>query len=111
MKTLSIKEKRKLRSRKNIHGTAEKPRLAVFRSNKHIYAQLINDDQGVTLAAASDLNLKEKGAKASVKVGEMIATNAKKNKVTKVIFDRGGNQYHGVIKALADSAREQGLEF
>jgi large subunit ribosomal protein L18 len=111
MKSIANKNKRKLGIRKKVSGTAARPRLAVFRSNKHIYAQVIDDVEAKTLAAASDLKLKETGAKAAAKVGEIVATNAKKNKVTKVIFDRSGNKYHGVIKALADAAREQGLEF
>jgi len=104
--------------RQRIRGTAERPRLAVFRSINHIYAQIINDDLAVTLAAASSVDpaFKEtdldggniEGAK---KVGELIAAKALDKGVTKVVFDRGGSIYHGRIKALAESAREAGLDF
>ena len=102
--------------RKRISGTSERPRLAVFRSNKQIYAQVIDDTSGTTLASASSLLLKDKERKepklvqAKI-VGNMIADNAKKSGVEKVVFDRGGYLYHGRIKSLADGARESGLIF
>lgn len=91
----------------------EKPRLCVFRSNKHIYAQLINDQNGKVLLAASDLEVKKKGTKKELaqEVGKLIAQKAKKKKIEKVVFDRGGYKYHGRVKALAEGAREQGLIF
>jgi len=110
--------KRHLRVRKKIQGTTERPRLSVFRSSKHIYAQLIDDVQGVTVAAASTLDkelaegLGNGGSvEAAKKVGELIAKRAQSKGVAKVVFDRGGYLYHGRIQALADAAREGGLEF
>lgn len=104
--------------RNRIHGTAERPRLAVFRSLNHIYAQVINDDLTVTLAAASSLDpaFKETGLsggniEGAKKVGELIAKKALDKGITKVVYDRGGSLYHGRIAALAGSAREAGLEF
>jgi large subunit ribosomal protein L18 len=106
------------RIRKKLRGTPERPRLAVFRSQGHIYAQVIDDDAGRTLCAASsldkDLRAKSKrgGNVASAKeVGALIASRAKEKGVAAVVFDRGGFQYHGRIKALADAAREAGLKF
>lgn len=104
------------RVRKNVVGTAEVPRLNVFRSNKNIFAQIIDDEKGVTLVSASsvDKELKlENGGNidAATKVGELIAKRAKKAKITKVTFDRGGYLYHGRVEALANAARENGLEF
>lgn len=103
----------KRRVRKKISGTTERPRLRVTRSSKHIYAQLIDDTAGVTLAAASSLALKVdggnvEGAKA---VGKALGDIAKERSIGKVCFDRGGRIYHGRIQALADAAREAGLEF
>ncbi|CAG7656659.1 50S ribosomal protein L18 [Paenibacillus allorhizosphaerae] len=110
--------KRHLRVRKKIQGTAERPRLNIFRSAKHMYAQLVDDVKGVTIAAAStqDKELKENvgnggNVEAATKVGALIAERAKKAGVDKVVFDRGGYLYHGRVKALADAAREAGLEF
>ncbi|OBR68276.1 50S ribosomal protein L18 [Paenibacillus oryzae] len=110
--------KRHLRVRKKINGSAARPRLSVFRSSKHIYAQLIDDVAGVTLASAST---KDKELAASIgnggnieaasKVGELIANRAKAKGVTDVVFDRGGYLYHGRIQALATAAREAGLNF
>ncbi|MDD3478245.1 MAG: 50S ribosomal protein L18 [Candidatus Izemoplasmatales bacterium] len=106
--------KRHRRIRFNIAGTAEKPRLNVFRSNKAIYAQLIDDLAGHTLAAASSIELKDvsggnvEGAKA---VGTLIAKKALEKNIKTVVFDRGGYIYHGRVKALAEAAREAGLEF
>ncbi|MBI1911251.1 MAG: 50S ribosomal protein L18 [Deltaproteobacteria bacterium] len=112
---LSGLERRKIRIRKKVHGTSERPRLNVFRSNKHMYAQIIDDTCGKTLAAAStqskdfDGNLKK--AEAAKKVGELIGKIAQEKGIDKVVFDRGGYIYHGRIKALADGAREAGLKF
>ncbi|MFB9276832.1 50S ribosomal protein L18 [Cohnella cellulosilytica] len=109
--------KRHLRVRKKISGTNERPRLSVFRSSKHIYAQLIDDVKGVTLASAStvDKELVEVGnggnVEAARKVGELIAKRAKDKGYESVVFDRGGYLYHGRIQALADAAREAGLQF
>lgn len=105
--------KRHVRIRSTISGTASRPRLSVFRSNAHIYAQLIDDLSGKTLAQASDATMKEKMTKTDKAklVGKNIATSGKAVKITKVIFDRGGFSYHGRVKALADAAREGGLEF
>lgn len=111
------RQKRHLRVRKSLHGTTVRPRLNVFRSAKHIYAQLIDDSQGVTLAAASSLD-KEIGelenggnVEAARKVGELIAKRAKAAGFEEVVFDRGGYLYHGRVQALADAAREAGLKF
>lgn len=116
MKTNIKTEKRerlhkKIRSR--ISGTAERPRLAVFRSNRYMYAQLIDDVRGVTLASASDIALPDKITKVerAKTVGKNLAAEAKKNKITSVVFDRGGFSYRGRVRALADSAREAGLNF
>jgi len=110
--------KRHGRVRKKVYGTAERPRLCVFRSLKYIYAQVINDDIGHTLAAASSLEKELRGRlkstddiEAARQVGALIARRALEAGITKVVFDRGGYLYHGRIKALADAAREQGLEF
>lgn len=109
----SIRAKKHWRMRKNINGTAERPRLAVFRSNQHIYAQIIDDVVGNTLVSASTLTVKVDGSKseAAKAVGTDIAKKALEKGVDKVVFDRGGNLYHGRIKALADGAREAGLDF
>jgi large subunit ribosomal protein L18 len=110
--------KRHLRVRKKINGTVARPRLSVFRSAKHMYAQLIDDVQGVTLVAAStqDKELTEAignggSVEAARKVGELLAKRAQAKGVNQVVFDRGGYLYHGRIQALADAAREAGLEF
>lgn len=104
--------------RKRIQGTAERPRMAVFRSLNHIYAQVINDDLGITLAAASSLDAEFKAAELSggnvegaKKVGELIAKKALDKGITKVVYDRGGSLYHGRVAALAEAAREAGLDF
>ena len=110
----SIKESRKrirYSIRKKISGTSDKPRLSVFRSNKEIYAQLIDDVKGCTLASASSVNVKGTKIEQAGHVGKIIAENAKKAGIENVVFDRGGFLYHGRIKALADSARESGLNF
>ena len=97
--------------RKKVSGTAERPRLAVFRSNKEIYAQLIDDVAGNTLASASSKEAKGNKTEQAAAVGVLIAANAKKAGVETVVFDRGGFLYHGRVKALAESAREAGLKF
>ena len=104
------------RVREKVSGTGNVPRLNVFRSNSNIFAQIIDDEKAVTLVSASsiDKELKLKSgsnAEAAAKVGELIAKRAKKAKITKVAFDRGGYLYHGRVKALAEAARENGLEF
>ena len=114
------KTQRKLRIRRRIRkvssGTAERPRLSVFRSNKEIYVQLIDDNEGVTLVAVSSRDkelLSEKGNKTEIAalVGKTIAEKSIKAGIGKVAFDRGGNLYHGRVKALAEGAREAGLKF
>ena len=116
--TLQGRERRKLRIRKRVNGSTERPRLSVFRSSKHIYAQVIDDMTGKTLAHASTLSKELKGklegktkldeAKA---VGKLIGEQCKSKKIAKVVFDRNGYIYHGRVKALADAAREAGLQF
>ena len=103
----------KFRIRKRVSGTAERPRLTVFRSNKQIYAQVIDDTVGKTLAAASSLKLDIKAPKKEIaaKVGEMIAKKAQEAGVVSVVFDRNGYLYHGRVKELADAARNGGLKF
>ena len=108
--------RRHFRVRKHVHGTAERPRLVVTRSLKHIVAQVIDDDKGHTLASASTMDSTLRGmtgdkTAASVKVGELIAERAKAAGVSTVVFDRGGNAFHGRIAALATAAREGGLAF
>jgi len=109
------REKRHRKVRAKINGTQDKPRLCIFRSNKHIYAQIIDDDKGFTITFASDLEVKDpkkvKKINLAQKVGELIADKAKDKKITKVVFDRGGFKYHGRVKSLADAARKQGLQF
>ncbi|HSN56082.1 MAG TPA: 50S ribosomal protein L18 [Candidatus Sulfomarinibacteraceae bacterium] len=112
------REKIKRRSRQEVRGTAQRPRLAVFRSLRHLYAQIIDDEHGVTLAAVSTLDKAASGSLASTgnreagkRVGELIAERAKSQGVDTVVFDRGGFQYHGVIRAIAEGAREAGLKF
>ena len=102
----------KFRIRKSVNGTSERPRLSVFRSNKQIYAQVINDETGTTLASASSLGLEKMAKKEQAqKVGEMIAAKAKEAGVESVVFDRNGYLYHGRVKSLADAARKGGLNF
>ncbi|HAK42286.1 MAG TPA: 50S ribosomal protein L18 [Clostridium sp.] len=110
------RERRHLRVRKKIHGTAERPRLAVFRSEKNIYAQIIDDVAGRTLVAASsldkDFSLKVGSNKEAAKlVGEAVAKKAIEVGITEVVFDRGGYVYHGRVQMLAEGAREAGLKF
>jgi large subunit ribosomal protein L18 len=101
------------RVRRRVVGTAERPRLAVFRSNRHIYAQIIDDAAGRTLAAATSVALSGEGDKRSdaQRVGAELARRAKQAGVSAVVFDRGGYRYHGRVQALADAAREGGLDF
>lgn len=119
MKILQIKAKRraqrKTRVRAKILGLSDRPRLSVFRSNTHIYGQLVNDESGKTLVSCSDLSIKEKTkatkTQLAEKVGEELAKKAVAKKIKKVIFDRNGFKYHGRVKALAEGARKGGLEF
>ncbi|MBX3183029.1 MAG: 50S ribosomal protein L18 [Polyangiaceae bacterium] len=117
-KRLEGRERRKLRIRRHISGTSERPRLSVFRSAKHIYAQVVDDVAGVTLAAASTLSRDLKSTlgeddktAAAQKVGALIGRICREKNINKVVFDRNGYLYHGRIKALADAAREAGLQF
>lgn len=111
-----MRQKRHLRVRMNIAGTASLPRLNVYRSNKHIYAQIIDDEKGVTLVSASsnDKELKlanGSNVEAAKQVGALVAKRALEQSITAVVFDRGGYLYHGRVQALADGAREAGLKF
>jgi len=112
---VTARNRMKVRIRRKVHGTADRPRLAVFRSLKYIYAQVIDDASGKTIASASsrekDSGAKGANAAAAKAVGALIAKKAKDKGVKQVVFDRGGYVYHGNIKALADAARENGLEF
>ena len=111
-KKIERRIKIKYRIRKSVNGTAERPRLSVFRSNKQIYAQIINDLTGQTLAAASSLGLEKMPKKEqAAKVGEMVAEKAQAAGITSVVFDRNGYLYHGRVKELADGARKGGLNF
>lgn len=125
------KRQRHIRVRAKMFGTKERPRLCVFRSHKHIYAQLINDEQGKTIVSASDFNLpkkrltKEEAGKKMGKleinkfkkvslayqVGKLVAKGAAEHKIKEVVFDKGGNKYHGRVEALAQGARDNGLKF
>jgi large subunit ribosomal protein L18 len=109
------RERRKFRIRKKISGTGERPRLTVFRSNKQIYAQVINDETGSTIVSAGSLGADRaaEGGKAATagQVGEQLAQLCKEKGITKVVFDRNGYIYHGRVRALADGARKGGLEF
>lgn len=109
------RSRRHSRVRKRVQGTSERPRLAVFRSNKYIYAQVIDDTEARTLAAASsqesDLRSNTLNIDTASQVGALVASRAKDAGVENVVFDRGGYKFHGKIKALADAAREEGLEF
>lgn len=113
----NIRQKRKTRHqriRNKVLGTEKRPRLSVHKSNKFIYAQIINDAESKTLVAASDRKIKGQGKskiERAFEVGKLIAKDAKEKKIASVVFDRGGNKYHGRIKALADGAREGGLVF
>ena len=111
-----VRKARHTRVRNKISGTAEVPRLNVFRSNSNIFAQIIDDTKGETLVSASSIDKELKplnggNVEAAIKVGKLIAERAKKAKITNVVFDRGGYLYHGRVKALAEAARENGLNF
>ena len=106
-----LRARRHLRVRKNVAGTAERPRLVVFRSLKHITAQIVDDTTGRTMMTVTSVKLEGKKSEKSVQVGKMIAEKAKSAGVSKVVFDRAGYKYHGRVKAVADGAREGGLEF
>ncbi|MBN1365232.1 MAG: 50S ribosomal protein L18 [Syntrophaceae bacterium] len=117
-KTLKIREKREKRTRSKIVGTQERPRLSVFRSDKHIYVQAVDDTQSTTLVTASTLckelakNIKnKKKVDVAKEVGKLIAERLKARGIDKIVFDRGRFLYHGRVKALADAAREKGLKF
>jgi large subunit ribosomal protein L18 len=108
--------RRKKRVRKKVYGRSDKPRLSVFRSNRHIYAQIIDDSDGRTLVSASTMergiDLKgRKKTEVAADVGRILAERARKDGLEKVVFERGGNLYHGRVKALAEGAREGGLKF
>lgn len=109
------RRRRHNRVRKNVYGNAERPRLAVYRSNRYIYAQVIDDDAGRTLAAASSqekkLRKKALTVDTAAEVGKLVAARAGEAGIASVVFDRGGFPYHGRVKALADAAREGGLKF
>ena len=109
------RQRRKIRIRKKVNGTAERPRLVVYRSNLHIYAQIVNDLEGATLVSALSLSKTESGLhcnkSGAERVGKEIARLAKEKNISKVVFDRNGYIYHGRVKAVADGAREGGLEF
>ena len=118
VKRLSLRKVRHLRVRKRVSGTPQRLRLNVFRSSAHIYAQIIDDTKGVTLAAASSIDTALRGDLAgqaklakSQAVGKLIAERAREKGISKVVFDRGGYRYHGRIKAVAEAAREGGLAF
>ena len=117
MSTLSVRESRLRRHRRvrgKVRGSAERPRLLVFRSNRGIFAQLVDDESGRTLASASWTavgDAKSSKTEQAAEVGKLLAQNAKKANVETVVFDRGGYLYHGRVKALADAAREGGLKF
>jgi large subunit ribosomal protein L18 len=110
-----IRQRVHIRIRKKLRGSPERPRLAIFRSVAHIYAQVIDDSKGVTVVAASTSEKGSKGTGGNVaaarEIGRRVAARAKERGITKVVFDRGGYLYHGRVKALADAAREAGLEF
>ena len=116
-KNPSGRDRRRRRVRKKIGGTAERPRLAVFRGNRNMSCQLVDDERGVTIDSASTLEKGLIGGKGGTKMdaakvlGEQIARRAQEKGVTTVVFDRGGYKYHGRVKALADAARENGLDF
>ncbi|MGC1878337.1 MAG: 50S ribosomal protein L18 [Rhabdochlamydiaceae bacterium] len=118
MKRNVKRRRRVLRVRRHVRGTAEKPRLSVFKSNKHIFAQLIDDDKGMTLASAGTImkqfrekKLEKRSKEAARQVGLQIAEVAKQKNILNVVFDRGFNKYHGLLAEVANAARETGLQF
>ncbi len=112
IKKIKNKQKRKRRVRAKIFGTAQRPRLSVFKSNRGFYLQLINDESGKTITSVGPRELKGKGDKTSLSLaaGKLLAEKAAKAKIKEAVFDRGGNKYHGRVKAVADGAREGGLK-
>ena len=115
IKRKSIRQRIHKRIRRKVNGTAERPRLAVHYSNQHIYAQVIDDVAGKTLVSASTLDKELENLSSNVegaqKVGKLLAERAKGSNISAVVYDRGGHLYHGKVKALADAAREAGLQF
>ena len=114
LKRNAVRRRVHARIRQKVHGSAERPRLNVYRSLNHIYAQVIDDVHGTTLVSASTVNAKLKvggNLEAAKEIGKLVAERAQEQGVKKVVFDRGGYLYHGRIKALADAAREAGLDF
>lgn len=111
LKTLTRRERIKKKIRSQISGTSERPRISVFRSNKYIYAQAIDDKNGKTLAAASSVNSKGTATEKSIEAGKQLAEKLTKSKISEIVFDRNGFQYTGKVKALADSIRENGIKF
>ena len=105
------RDKRRVRIRAKIAGTLVRPRLSVFRSNRFIYAQIIDDDNSKTLLAVTSKGEKETGVKAAQLIGKRLGEEAKKKGIKTIVFDRGGYRYHGLVKALAEGARESGLVF
>ncbi len=111
-KKITPRQKRKVRVRKKVFGTTERPRLSVFRSNRYVYAQIIDDVAQATIVAANSLEQDKGSGKANAKtVGKLVAERALQKKVDQVVFDRNGFQYHGVIKEIAEAARAAGLKF
>jgi len=108
---LTGKKRIKYRIRKKLKGTSETPRLAVYKSNKYIYCQVVDDVKGETLASADSREIKGGKTETAAQVGKLIADKAKSKNITQVVFDRGGTIFHGRVKALADAAREGGLQF
>ncbi len=112
---LRRRDQRKMHVRKNLEGTPERPRMTVFKSNRYLYVQVIDDLAGTTLAAASTLEESLKAVKANLeggaKLGEEIGKRLKDKKIGTVVFDRNGYKYHGIVKAIADGARKAGIEF
>ena len=106
-----LRTRRHFRVRKKVNGTSERPRLVIYRSLKHIYAQLVDDNAQRTLMTVTDAGAEGKKTEKSTEVGKRIAQKAKEAGITRVVFDRGGYKYHGRVKAVADGAREGGLEF
>ena len=108
-------KRRKVRIRKRIHGTADKPRMTVFKSNRYVYIQVIDDDKGFTLVSVSnkekELNSIKSNKKEISQLGEIMGTRLKEKNITQVVFDRNGYKYHGVIKCIADAARKTGIIF
>ena len=113
-KQIATKERRKKRIRVKIKGSSQRPRLSVFRSNRGFYLQIIDDSKGLTLVSAHSRELKSKGGnnlEQAKKLGELLAKKALENKIKTVVFDKSAYRYHGRVKAVADAAREKGLEF